>query len=160
MHTTDTTTFINGWHKLYHPDVFADFWVWIKELFNAKTLCAVRHVRDEIERQDDDTSLNGWLKTQKIPFVALDNEIQSLANDILDQFPNLQKKGSPHTDADSYIIAHAKIYGLIVITEEQPTNKAGKEKIPDVCGHPEFKIECINMLEFMRREGVQFIRRP
>ncbi|MCY3936423.1 MAG: DUF4411 family protein [Chloroflexi bacterium] len=151
MYTTDTTTFINGWHKLYVPETFPDFWVWIKELFDEGKLLAIRNVREELERHDD--GLLKWCKENKIPFVPVSESIEALAADIRKTHPKLLKKARVDTEADPYIIAHAIEGDLIVITEEQP----GKVRIPAVCKY--YQVECINLREFMLRERVKFFRR-
>ena len=56
--------------------------------------------------------------------------------------------------ADIYIIAHAWETGTTVVTEEKRTNNPQPKKIPDVSR--ELGIECINLLDFMRREGASF----
>ena len=56
--------------------------------------------------------------------------------------------------ADPFVIALAKVEDLIVVTGERATNNLAKPKIPDVCN--DMGIECINILDLMRRERWQF----
>lgn len=151
-YTTDTTTFINGWYKWYPPDVFPDFWVWIRELFSEGRLYAIDTVREELERYDDE--ILRWCKENKIPFSPVDDQIELRAIHIREKYPKLLKKGRQVTEADNYIIAHAIVNNLTVITEEQ--SRRGKIPIPDVCNKE--NIVCINLLKLLRLEQVQFIR--
>jgi len=64
------------------------------------------------------------------------------------------KTGKGIYGADPFVIALAKVEDLIVVTGERATNNLAKPKIPDVCN--DMGIECINILDLMRREGWQF----
>lgn len=59
-------------------------------------------------------------------------------------------KGGPV--ADPFVIAKAKVEGAILVTEE--AFKENAAKIPNVCEY--FKVEYINLEDFMQREGWQF----
>ena len=54
---------------------------------------------------------------------------------------------------DVFVIAAAIVHGCSVVTEEKPSGGPGKVKIPDVC--KALKIECLNMLGMLRREGMR-----
>jgi TolB-like protein len=57
--------------------------------------------------------------------------------------------------ADGWLIAFAKIYGLVIVTHEtsEPTRK-NKVKIPDVC--LEFKVEYIDTFVMLRELNIKF----
>jgi Domain of unknown function (DUF4411) len=89
-------------------------------------------------------------------FVELTDSVQNAVTDILKN-PNYQRlvedrKGT--YGADPFVIALAKVEDLIVVTGERATNNLNKPKIPDVCN--DMGIECINILDLMRREGWRF----
>jgi len=56
--------------------------------------------------------------------------------------------------ADPFVIALAKVENLAVVTGEKASQNPSKPKIPDVCD--ELEIECLSILDLMRREGWRF----
>ncbi|HYV19474.1 MAG TPA: DUF4411 family protein [Verrucomicrobiae bacterium] len=62
------------------------------------------------------------------------------------------------TNADPWLIAQAKCLGLTLVSQEKPTLGTGAiiQKIPNVCADPIFKVECINLVGMIRKEGWRF----
>ncbi len=52
----------------------------------------------------------------------------------------------------TWVIALALERGADLVTEERPTGSPTKPNIPDVCRDPDFKCQCINVLEVIKRE--------
>ena len=52
--------------------------------------------------------------------------------------------------ADPFLIAVAMLHKCSIVTEEKPSGGPHKSKIPDVC--KAYSIECIPLLEMLRRE--------
>ena len=56
--------------------------------------------------------------------------------------------------ADPLVISQAQAENLIVVSGERTTNNPKKPKIPDVCN--DLDIQCISILQLMRKEGWTF----
>ena len=88
--------------------------------------------------------------TPSIEELQFVNEIFSISH--FQQLIEKKKILSGRPVADPFVIAKAKHENAIVVTEE--VYKENAAKIPNVCKH--FKIECINLEDFMQRENWQF----
>ena len=98
-------------------------------------------------------------------FIKPDENQVKKAKEILKKYPFLAKseKSEGLDDADPWLIVLAAIKNeeegmrlfsknnYIIITEESPVKP---NRIPAVCR--EIKIECINLIEFFKREGWKF----
>jgi Domain of unknown function (DUF4411) len=61
------------------------------------------------------------------------------------------------TNADAWLIAHAAVNGLVVVTQEQYSATAKRRiLIPNVC--LEFNVECVDTYSMLRDLGVSFSR--
>ena len=65
-------------------------------------------------------------------------EVLTELTDLMSKYPNFAAQGGRSTNAaDPWVIAHAKVAGATVVTDEFPTEKTVRAsvppKIPDVC---------------------------
>ena len=167
QYSFDANVFLDMWrlkNPLYPHDVFSSLLDRITALARAETIFLCREAFDEVTAHDQTDDAAEKLRQWRKDFPAFvrpttsDQEVVRLSADIVRNFPNLirQKKGKGEEVADPFIIAHAKALRAVVVTNERPEGKHSSNfnKIPDVCR--EFKVECINLIDFMRREGMQF----
>ena len=138
----------------YPEDVFPSVWSFVSDLVDSRVLESIELVYDELNNQDDE--VKAWADEHKEMFLPLNTEIQEEAVAILEEFPvkfvDLKKRKS---GADPFIVAAAGVLDVVVVTEEKKTGNRsgeGKVKIPDVCAH--YDIECIPLVELLRREGL------
>jgi len=94
------------------------------------TIVAVQDVLIELERQDDDVF--AWAK-RHVTFVALHEEIQTSATEVLARSPQLVNTRRSRSVADPFVIALARVQGLTVVTAERASGSPQKPRIPDVC---------------------------
>ena len=113
-------------------------------------------IEQELRKKDD--GCHKWFLENSLQdfFIQLTDSVQNAVSDILIN-PNYQRlvedrKGT--YGADPFVIALAKVEDLIVVTGEKASGNLAKPKIPDVCA--DMGIECINILDLMRREKWQF----
>jgi predicted DNA-binding protein (UPF0278 family) len=149
-YSLDTSALLDGRTRYYPPDVFPDLWDKFENLVSDGGIKATQLVRHELEKKDDDVL--EWVKNLDL-FIDVDNEIQQIVKDILSQYPKLVAEGGQRSFGDPFVIALAKQHGCAVVTSE----KGGSEnspKIPYVC--QSIGIECITMLDLIRREKWKF----
>ena len=155
-YSIDTSALLDAWVRHYPNDLFPSFWDKFKILAETKKGVASELIGHELQRKDD--GCYKWFQTNNLThfFVGLNDDVENSVIDILKN-PNYQRLVGDHKGsygADPFVIALAHVEKLIVVTGERASNNILKPKIPDVCN--EMKIECINILDLMRREGWQF----
>jgi hypothetical protein len=150
----------------FYPRVFKKIWSDIELIVQAGNFISTREVFNELERQAVSTEVSKWAKEHKSIFTTPSAvELQFVAE--IFRIPHFQGligaqqrlKGTPV--ADPFVIACAKINKGTVVTEEgwqRPAPslvpKTHAAKIPNVCQH--FNIPCIDLEEFMHRQGWTF----
>lgn len=160
MYCIDNSSLIHGWNEAYPPDIFPTLWDKIQNLVDTQVLVSTEEVLMEILAGDDELCI--WAKKQTDFFLPLDNEIQLAVAEILVDPINskvLDKKKVGKTEADIFVIATAKVYGLKVVSNEkyvQPIDvpNARKIGIPNVCQN--LNIPHLTFLEFLKEQNWRF----
>lgn len=145
----DTSSLIAAWEERYPQENFPRFWEKLEALGNAERIFVPESVVDETDRRSKE--LNKWLKDRPQSVVGYEVAIQQEAKTILERYLLLVKQTKSRFAADPFVIATAKVKGLVVLTEEAPSNSGNRPKIPDVCR--ELSIECVNLIALIRREN-------
>jgi len=145
------TCSLTAMRRIYPRDVFPSAWRKIEGLVESETLIAVEEVLEELKAQDDE--LLEWASDRLQMFVPLDQSLQTEAKLVLSSHPNLVDLKKRKSGADPFVIASAIVNDCTVVTEEKPSGGPGRPKIPDVCRA--YKVECITVLEMLRREGLR-----
>lgn len=150
----------------FYPRVFKSIWDSLDGLVAKQDLISTREVFNELERQAVSAEVLKWAKENKALFTTpIGSELQFVAEIFkIKHFHGLigtqqRLKGTPV--ADPFVIACAKVKKATVVTEEgwqrtgNPlTLKPNAAKIPNVCAH--FKVPCVDLEEFMHRQGWTF----
>ena len=152
----DTNALIQPWANRYPIDMFPDFWTNLEALIQDGVISSPDAVLEELSKIDD--GLLEWAKRNQSLFHPLTLEIQKVIREILSNkdYQRLIDTRKNRSMADPFIIAQAKVYGLVVVTEEQFDTKRKHVRIPDVCRA--MNIEFDSVLGFMRRENMKFVR--
>lgn len=164
MYVFDTSSIRALQH--FYPRVFRSIWDSLGALADQHELRSTREVFNELERQAVSEEVLEWAKNHKDIFATPTGpELQFVAEIFrVKHFQGLigtqqRLKGTPV--ADPFVIACAKAHGGTVVTEEgwqrgggPLTLKPKAAKIPNVCEH--FNIPCIDLEEFMHRQGWAF----
>ncbi len=150
----------------FYPRVFKSIWDGLDDLVARQELISTREVFNELERQAVSDEVLKWAKNHKAMFSTPTGAELLFVAEILKikHFQGLigaqqRLKGTPV--ADPFVIACARINQGTVVTEEG-WQRGGKSlalkpnaaKIPNVCAH--FKIPCIDLEEFMHKQGWTF----
>ena len=145
--------------KHFFPAVFKSVWVGLDTLVQSGDLISTREVWNEIERGDVDPHTNQWLKDHKQIFTTPSTAEQRFVAQIFQirHFQSLigekqRLTGTPV--ADPFVIACAKVRKGTVVTEEKL--KPNAAKIPNVCQHPSVNVPCIDLEDFMQKQGWSF----
>lgn len=157
MYSIDTNVFMDWWERRYPPDVFPSVQKAIEDLVSAGKLFAPERVREEINSVGS-SALKQWIKNNKNIFVPHGTQLQTEANQIIFDYPDLVDTTTIHDEADRWVIALAKIKKCKVVTHE--TSVRSKKKpdrklyMPDVCSA--MKVPCIEFLDLLRQEKLSF----
>lgn len=142
------------WQARFYPtDVFASVLARVDDLIAANRFAAPALVREELGIVGTG-DLIAWTDAHAAIFVPT-GDLLVEAQAIQNRFPGLRDPKAEYEEADSYVIALAKLRGGIVITQETPAAEKRNPKrthfIPDVCR--EMGIPCFNLIGLMRRES-------
>ena len=124
----DTSSLIAAWQERYPIENFPSFWAKIDGLIHQQRLFSPLEVLNEIAKRSDE--LHARLKERRAMFHELDEAVQIEAANILRQFPRLVGQKKIRTSADPFVIALARVKGLLIVTDEKPTGKIGPAKHP------------------------------
>lgn len=152
MYCVDTSVFIESWIHRYPIDVFPTLWDHFEQMIESGEFLSPDEVQVEINRKEDD--LSEWAKKHPKLFYELDEPLQVTTSEVMADFTLLADSTKGRSLGDPFVIALAKLTGRIVITEEKNPGTSEKPKIPSVCAH--YGIECINVLELIRRKKWTF----
>lgn len=156
VYIIDTCSIIDLF-KLYPQDVFPELWKNLDKLIKNGRLASHKFVLDELKKKFDEAYR--WAKVRKSMFIDITSQQIEIIKDILAKYPELVDP-EKEIDADPWLIALAlekeeqqKLMPImkvkIIVTEEKL--KPNKVNLPFVC--QELKIECINLIGLMRKEG-------
>jgi len=141
----DTSALIAAWYERYKPNRFPKLWTEFDKLIEDGRLVSSSLVLRECSKRS--VELHDWLKLRSGMFVPPDEAIQSEVRLIINAYKGLVAEGKQKHAADPFIIAQAKVYGHVVVTEE---GSGTTKKIPGVCSA--MSIVCINLMELIDRE--------
>lgn len=150
IYVIDTCSLV-AMSETYPKDVFPGVWKKVDALIDQGVIISVEDVYEELSSKDDDVFQ--WAKSRGNIFKILDVSIQNSAIEILQSHANLLDLKNNKSSADPFLIATARVHRGIVVTEEDFSGGVHKSKIPDVCR--DYEVECINLLEMLRREELR-----
>jgi len=154
MYSFDASSMIHAWdnYPIENP-LFKSLWDWFAEQIKQKEFVFSKIAFDEINHKIPECG--EWLKTNNV-------EIHPLSADAILQAQSIKSLLEIEEEAytkgvgenDLFIISIAKIYNLILITEESrqlslPTKKSNY-KIPAVCALNEVNINCKSFIDLLK----------
>jgi Domain of unknown function (DUF4411) len=152
LYSFDTSSFLNGRRDLLPPATFPTLWANIEAMIDSGDIRSVDLVRDELSVREDE--VHEWAKAQVGLFVPLTRDVQLAVREILAEHQKILGVGSGRSGADPFVIALALVHGGVVVTEETPSRKLSKPKIPDVCDG--MGVRRLNLLGFVQEQGWVF----
>ena len=149
IYCIDTSSIFEWYIRTYPPSILPKLPERIEGLIVAGRMRAPKAVLDEIKAGDD---CHTWAKGQTDLFVEESTGVQQRVRKLMAEHHNPAKPLKGINGADPFVIALAQVERCCVVTQE--TFAPRKIKIPDVCAA--LSIECIDVLELMRREKWKF----
>lgn len=153
----DTNVLIEAHRRYYSFDIAPCFWRVILELANEGHIMSIDRVKQEIMSTDKEDALQKWSDSNfNRWFVPTDNEeVFESYGEIIDwsigeghyyDYAKTEFAGI----ADSWVVAFAKTYNCIVVTQEQYSRDARKRiLIPNAC--KAFGVDYMNTFEMLRK---------
>ncbi len=139
----DSNVYIEAHRRYYAFDIAPGFWDSLRRLAEEEIICSPILVFEEIS--DSGNELARWAKANKdVLFVQPDDTTQEAYKEIADMAARLYEPQHVQkflSGADPWVIAHAKVDGLMVVTLEALKNEqinaggiiSGKIQIPNMC---------------------------
>ena len=118
----DTSSLIAAWEERYPIDHFPNFWKLFEGAIKDGKLSAPAPVLDETKRKSKE--LYEWLEDRDGLFVDLDEALQLEVKQILVKHPRLVMEKKQRYAADPFVIALAKLNGLLVVTDESQLGRS------------------------------------
>jgi uncharacterized protein DUF4411 len=151
-YSVDTSALLDAWARWYKIGQFPTLWQKVDALIASGEMIATEAVLWELEKQSDD--LHAWVKARPKLFIPLGADVQSVAKQILSQFPRLVDTRKGRNPADPFVIGLSMVNGIATVTGEHPTGKQNRPNIPDVCAH--FGIKWIGFPDVIAEQKWQF----
>lgn len=151
-YSIDTSSLIWAWRFAYPRDRFPSVWTQFENLIRSGDLKASPMVFEELKRQEDD--LHAWAAAKQEMFIALDEAQQQEVREIMAGHAGLVQPGEDRVNADPFVIALARCYGMTVVSEERRSGNPATPKIPNVCVAR--GVRCVNLLGLMADLGWTF----
>lgn len=147
IYSLDASSLIEAYHN-YPIDNFPSLWDELEQLIKSDRLKMPEVAFDEVK----DKELKKWCEEKQLKSyirVTIDqidqNKVQALT-------PKLVNPNTGESGGDPWVIALAQdIQDCIVVTQEKFSRNEDRPKIPNVC--KDLGIECINLLELIKREN-------
>ncbi|MCB1201064.1 MAG: DUF4411 family protein [Leptospiraceae bacterium] len=158
MYEIDASSIVHAWEN-YPITQFPKLWDWFADEFESNKLSISKVAFDEVAHKFPE--LSTWLNNLSIEPVKTNVEIIKIALTISQQLgidDDYSKKGVDENDL--FIIANAKRSNRALISNEAVQSKPPENlkncKIPAVCALPFVSIECLNILEYIKKSGKTF----
>lgn len=158
----DANVFIQA-HRMYYAfDICPGFWQALIRQFRSGSMCSIDKIKAEIVEEAD--PLSRWAK-ETVPEEFFKGTADQRVIDAFGEVVKWAQNESQFTqeakavfarEADGWLVAFAKVNGLIVVTHEQFAPKAeARIKIPNVC--IEFDVAYCNTFAMLRGVREQFV---
>lgn len=159
----DSDVFITAKNAYYAFEICPGFWKGLLHHHHQGRVFSISRVRAELLSGSKTEDLVKWV-TNEVPdefFLEVDeDEVTEVYTEIMLWAQRHTRyldraKAKFATGADGWLVAHAKVHGGVVITNEQPAPESKTEiKLPDVC--TQFKVPYKHTFLMLRELGVRF----
>ncbi len=138
----DSDVFIAAKNSYYAFAICPGFWDSLIYHYGAGNVCSIDRVRVELLAGRKTEDLVRWVRDQLPPAFLVDTDEEAVINAYgqvmlwVQRNPQYsdQAKAKFATEADGWLVAHAMVHGVTVITNEQPRPQSrNRILLPDVC---------------------------
>ena len=136
----DTCCLIDPYRVWYKFDVVPGYWTFLENGNNTGLLSSCRLVYEELEKGQLD-ELVRWARQQRDSgfFVEPDDPVMAFVGAIGEYVRSLPFEEPAKQEfmdgADPWLIAHAKVHGGTIVTQENTKGAAARPKIPVIAQH-------------------------
>lgn len=156
----DTNFFLDSSLRYYQNDFFPDFWKWLKYSAQKPSIRTIKRVKEELNRKND--FISNFIKGMPRDFFIDETKYLEryreviLTSQEMDFNPTAQEKFAEEHRADAWLLAVALTDDFIIVSNEKIPDKKEKKniKIPRMCD--KLKIPCIDIFEFIKKQGLEF----
>lgn len=154
-YTFDASVLITIALERYPKDIFPSFWAKLESFINDGHLKVIKYVWDEVQWNSgvNFKAFEGRICVNMSDLTEEEqDQIQDIVASILQETPSILKTKRNQIQSwwDPWIIAHAMLHNLTVVTNEK-SDPVNKNKMPDICRS--MWIRCITLLDFLREIG-------
>jgi hypothetical protein len=158
VYLLDANIFITAKNSHYGFDIVPGFWDWLDKSHNAKILCSIEAVWNEIDIGKDD--LTTWAAARRALFVKPDAKVTPSLTAVAAWASAGAFTNAAVADflasADYELVAYAHAYKHVVVTYEQPQPNAKKRiLIPNACLG--VGVKWMNPYTMLRNESAKFV---
>ena len=154
IYIIDTSSILDLF-KLYPQDIFLELWKKLDEIVKEGRLISHKFVLDELKKKFDEAYK--WAMSRKNIFIDITLQQIEAVKIILHKYPEFADP-EKDIDADPWLVALAlekpsqqRLISVVKVIVTEERFKPNKINIPFVC--QEFGIECITLIDLMRKEG-------
>ena len=164
----DTNVILKAQATYYRPTICPGFWEFMTYRHLAELLFSLDIVHDELLANPDEYAkeyMSVWLAQNSsaeqfflnTKHKSVRREHRRMRQIIKANTSYNQSQVEKFIDgADLWLIAYAKVYGCVVVTEEQPAKpSSSKVSIPDICR--QFGVPCRNTFDMLEELGIAFV---
>ncbi len=163
----DSDVFITAKNLYYSFDICPGFWQCLIHHHVQGRVFSIRQVRGELLLGSPTDDLVTWVRRDVPEAFFLDADTEAVGDAFTDVMLWVQRhtgyfdaaKAKFATGADGWLVAHAKVIGATVVTNEQPAPDAKREiKLPDVCD--QFGVQRASIFSVLRSLNARFEMAP
>lgn len=156
----DSNVLISAYRRNYPIDVIPTFWENMLIEAKKQRYYIVDEIYYEIKKGEDE--LTNWIESNIDSFQILNSDdclvieaYREIIQRVVDNDKyGLKAKKEFASVADSWLIAHAKAYNYVIVTEEVFNGDCKKRiLIPNIC--TQFGIQWINTIQFLRNINIK-----
>lgn len=144
--TLDTNILIRMTQQ-YPREIFPSVWEALEELIGARDACICDEVHEETKRGGD--GLYDWASELDGFVCPIRLADMQLAAEISDRYPEWVRETM--NAADPFLVAHAKVDGLTIVSDEReagPNVTPKNQKVPNVA--KTYRVPCIKFFDLAR----------
>lgn len=135
----DANVFLQGKNFHYHFDFCEGFWDWIHAGYNQGLIYSIEKVRAELVAGNKGDKARAWAEAMPRGFFLADTgdakvmveygHVMNWSNTNTHYTPNAKKVFADSKRADAFLLAYAKTYGNVIVTQEKSRPET-KRSIP------------------------------
>ncbi len=159
----DSDVFIAAKNSYYAFAICPGFWDSLIHHQGVGNVCSIDKVRGELLLGRKTEDLVMWVKNDLPPEFFIDTDEEAVADAYGQVMLWVQRNGQYYdfakakfaTGADGWLVSHAMVNNVMVVTNEQPAPDSKKEiKLPDVCA--QFNVTYKNTFEMLTELAVRY----